>query len=151
VLILWYRVVEAPDTGWGDPQTIALLAGSAALLGAFALVESRHPAPLVPLRFLPRRSAAGPPAGAWLVGGQVRAPLARLPRHGRRRLHPRAVDRAPGRLPPGGRARDGAHGRRGAHPLAGVRGRQLLRRHLLRVASLRPRRRAPLRPLSIRG
>jgi hypothetical protein len=50
-------------------------------------------------------------AGARLLGGQVRAHLDRLPRHGRRRLDPRAGDRSPGRLPTRRRARDGADGR----------------------------------------
>jgi EmrB/QacA subfamily drug resistance transporter len=57
--LLVYTVVEAPDTGWGDPQTIILLAGSAALLVMFALIESRHPAPLVPLRIFRSRPLVG--------------------------------------------------------------------------------------------
>jgi predicted MFS family arabinose efflux permease len=40
-------------------RTILLVAGSAALFAAFALVESRHPAPLVPLRFLRSRTLVG--------------------------------------------------------------------------------------------
>jgi EmrB/QacA subfamily drug resistance transporter len=59
LVALVYALVEAPDVGWGDVQTILLLAGSAALLAAFALVESRHPAPLVPLRFLNSRTLVG--------------------------------------------------------------------------------------------
>jgi EmrB/QacA subfamily drug resistance transporter len=59
LVLLVYAVVEAPDVGWGDVQTIALLAGSAALLAAFALIESRHPAPLVPLRILRSRTLVG--------------------------------------------------------------------------------------------
>jgi EmrB/QacA subfamily drug resistance transporter len=57
--LLVYAVVEAPDTGWGDPQTILLLAGSAALLVMFALIELRHPAPLVPLRIFRSRTIVG--------------------------------------------------------------------------------------------
>src|SRR5215475_2827704 len=57
--LLVYAIVEAPNTGWGDPQTILLLAGSAALLGAFLLIESRHPAPLVPLRVFRSRTIVG--------------------------------------------------------------------------------------------
>src|SRR5215510_9699508 len=38
LVLLVYAVVEAPNRGWGDPQTIAELAGSAALLGVFALI-----------------------------------------------------------------------------------------------------------------
>ena len=68
LVLLVYAVVEAPDTGWTDARTILLLAGSAALLGAFALLESRHPAPLVPLRFLRRRTLAGANAVMLLFG-----------------------------------------------------------------------------------
>jgi EmrB/QacA subfamily drug resistance transporter len=57
--LLVYAVIEAPDVGWGDVRTILLLAGSAVLLAAFALIESRHPAPLVPLRILRSRTLVG--------------------------------------------------------------------------------------------
>ena len=46
--LLVYAVVEAPEDGWGDAQTIALLAGAAALLALFAAIESRVAAPLLP-------------------------------------------------------------------------------------------------------
>ena len=59
LVLLVYAVVEAPEVGWGSPQTILLFAGSAALLAAFALLESRHPAPLVPLRILRSRTLVG--------------------------------------------------------------------------------------------
>jgi EmrB/QacA subfamily drug resistance transporter len=59
LVLLVYAVVEAPDVGWGDAQTILLVAGSAMLLAAFALIESRHRAPLVPLRFLRSRTLVG--------------------------------------------------------------------------------------------
>jgi EmrB/QacA subfamily drug resistance transporter len=50
LVLLVYAVVEAPDAGWGAPQTIGLLAASAALVAVFAFVETRSAAPLVPLR-----------------------------------------------------------------------------------------------------
>ena len=56
LVLLVYAVVEAPDVGWDDAQTILLVAGSAVLVAAFALIESRHPAPLVPLPFLRSRT-----------------------------------------------------------------------------------------------
>jgi EmrB/QacA subfamily drug resistance transporter len=59
LVLLVYAVVEAPDVGWGDARTILLFAGSALLLAAFALIESRHRAPLVPLRLLRSRSLVG--------------------------------------------------------------------------------------------
>ena len=56
LVLLVYAVVEAPDVGWGDVQTILLFVGSAVLLAAFALIESRHRAPLVPLRLFRSRT-----------------------------------------------------------------------------------------------
>jgi EmrB/QacA subfamily drug resistance transporter len=59
LVVLVYAVVEAPDVGWGDVRTILLFAGSAVLLAAFVLIESRHRAPLVPLRILRSRTLVG--------------------------------------------------------------------------------------------
>jgi EmrB/QacA subfamily drug resistance transporter len=59
LVLLVYGVVEAPDVGWGDMQTILLFTGSALLVAAFALIESRHRAPLVPLRLLRSRTLVG--------------------------------------------------------------------------------------------
>src|SRR5499433_1054324 len=56
LVLLVYAVVKAPDAGWGDARTILPLAGSALLLAAFALIESRHHAPLVPLGILRSRT-----------------------------------------------------------------------------------------------
>jgi EmrB/QacA subfamily drug resistance transporter len=68
LVLLVYAVVEAPDVGWGDVRTILLLAGSAVLLAAFALIESRHRAPLVPLRILRSRTLVGANAVMLLIG-----------------------------------------------------------------------------------
>jgi EmrB/QacA subfamily drug resistance transporter len=68
LVLVVYAVVEAPDVGWGDVQTILLVAGSALLLAAFALIESRHRAPLVPLRFLRSRTLVGANAVMLFVG-----------------------------------------------------------------------------------
>jgi EmrB/QacA subfamily drug resistance transporter len=59
LVLLVYAVVEAPDVGWGDVRTILLFTGSALLLAAFALIEARHRAPLVPLRILRSRTLVG--------------------------------------------------------------------------------------------
>jgi EmrB/QacA subfamily drug resistance transporter len=59
LVLLVYAVVEAPDVGWGDLQTIVLFGGSAVLLVAFALIELRHRAPLLPLRILRSRTLVG--------------------------------------------------------------------------------------------
>jgi len=68
LVLLVYAVVEAPDVGWGDVRTILLLAGSAVLLAAFALIESRHRAPLVPLRILRSRTLVVANAVMLLIG-----------------------------------------------------------------------------------
>jgi EmrB/QacA subfamily drug resistance transporter len=68
LVLLVYAVVEAPDVGWGDGQTILLFAGSAVLLAAFAVIESRHRAPLVPLRFLRSRTRGAANAVMLLSG-----------------------------------------------------------------------------------
>jgi EmrB/QacA subfamily drug resistance transporter len=57
--LLVYALVEAPGAGWASLQTILLFAGTAALLAAFAVIESRHRAPLVPLRMLRSRTLVG--------------------------------------------------------------------------------------------
>jgi EmrB/QacA subfamily drug resistance transporter len=59
LVLLVYALVEAPDAGWGSPQTILLFAGAAALLAIFAVIESRHRAPLVPLRIFRSRTLVG--------------------------------------------------------------------------------------------
>jgi EmrB/QacA subfamily drug resistance transporter len=59
LVLLVYAVVEAPDIGWASLRTILLFAGSAVLIAAFALIESRHRAPLVPLRILRSRTLVG--------------------------------------------------------------------------------------------
>ena len=59
LVLLVYALVEAPDAGWGSPRTILVFAAAAALLSTFAMIESRHPAPLVPLRLLRSRTLVG--------------------------------------------------------------------------------------------
>ena len=66
--LLVYAVVEAPDVGWAGAQTLLLLAGSAALLGAFLLIESRQRAPLVPLRIFRSRTLVGANAVMLVFG-----------------------------------------------------------------------------------
>jgi predicted MFS family arabinose efflux permease len=63
-----YALVEAPEKGWGDPQTIVLLAGAAALLAAFLLIESRHRAPLVRLGIFRSRTIVGANAVMLVFG-----------------------------------------------------------------------------------
>jgi EmrB/QacA subfamily drug resistance transporter len=66
--LLVYGVVEAPNNGWGDLRTILFLSGSAVLVAAFVLIESRHPAPLVPLRIFRSRTLVGANAVMLIFG-----------------------------------------------------------------------------------
>ena len=68
LVLLVYALVEAPDAGWRSPQTILLFAGAAALVAAFAVIESRHRAPLLPLRILRSRTLVGANAVMLLFG-----------------------------------------------------------------------------------
>jgi EmrB/QacA subfamily drug resistance transporter len=68
LVLLVYAVVKAPGAGWGDVRTILPLAGSAVLLAAFAVIEARHPAPLVPLRIFRSRTLAAADALTVLIG-----------------------------------------------------------------------------------
>jgi EmrB/QacA subfamily drug resistance transporter len=52
MLLLVYSLVRAPVVGWGSIQTILTLTGSAILIAAFALNESRSRNPLVPFAVL---------------------------------------------------------------------------------------------------
>ena len=52
MLLLVRTVVEAPESGWGSPETIGAFAPSLALLGAFVAIEQRSSAPLVRLGIL---------------------------------------------------------------------------------------------------
>ncbi|HXJ28113.1 MAG TPA: MFS transporter, partial [Streptosporangiaceae bacterium] len=58
LVLLVYAVVTAPQAGWASARTAGLLAGSVLLLAAFAVIESRHHAPLVPLRIFRNRTLA---------------------------------------------------------------------------------------------
>jgi EmrB/QacA subfamily drug resistance transporter len=59
LVLLVYALVEAPDVGWGDRQTLLLFAASAVLLAAFTAIEARARAPLVPLRIFRSRTLVG--------------------------------------------------------------------------------------------
>ncbi len=59
LVALVYAVVEAPEAGWGDGQTLGLLALAAVLTAVFAGIESRSAAPLAPLGVFRSRSLVG--------------------------------------------------------------------------------------------
>ncbi|MET9349085.1 MFS transporter [Streptomyces termitum] len=59
LVALVYGFTRAESEGWGDAGTVGLFVGSAVLLAAFVLVESRVRAPLLPLRVLTDRNRGG--------------------------------------------------------------------------------------------
>ena len=69
--LLVYAVVEAPTRGWHNGWTIALLASSVALFGLFALIESRHAAPLVRLQIFRSRTLVGANSVMLIFGAIV--------------------------------------------------------------------------------
>ncbi|HET7172229.1 MAG TPA: DHA2 family efflux MFS transporter permease subunit [Gaiellales bacterium] len=70
-MMLVYAMTRATQDGWGSAATVSLLAGSAALIGAFLAVELRSPAPLLPLRIFRLRSLSAANATAVMLGGVV--------------------------------------------------------------------------------
>lgn len=57
--LLVFGVVRTGTLGWGSPATLATLAAAVVLLAAFAVAESRTPAPLLRLDLLRNRWVAG--------------------------------------------------------------------------------------------
>jgi EmrB/QacA subfamily drug resistance transporter len=73
---LVYATAEIPQHGWAAGRTLGLFLAAAVLLGAFLVIESRHRAPLMPLRIFARRDLAGADTVALLVGAAlVGAPI----------------------------------------------------------------------------
>jgi EmrB/QacA subfamily drug resistance transporter len=56
LMLLVYALTRASSDGFGAPATLALLGGSALLVAAFAAIELRSPAPLLPLRIFRLRT-----------------------------------------------------------------------------------------------
>jgi EmrB/QacA subfamily drug resistance transporter len=73
LVLLVDAIAGAPQYGWGATTTIALLAGSAASLIAFAAIESRATEPLLPLSIFRLRTLAGANIAGLLSGGSFYA------------------------------------------------------------------------------
>jgi EmrB/QacA subfamily drug resistance transporter len=68
LMLLVYALTRATTDGWSSPLTIGLLAGAAALIGAFILIESRSRSPLLPLRIFRLRAISAANAAMAIVG-----------------------------------------------------------------------------------
>jgi EmrB/QacA subfamily drug resistance transporter len=69
LMILVYALTRATTDGWGTPTTLALLAGSVALVALFLVIERRSRAPLLPLRIFRLPTLAAANVTMALVGG----------------------------------------------------------------------------------
>src|SRR6266542_475323 len=71
LMLLVYAMTRATEIGWGTAETIGLLAGSAALIAAFVVIELRSRAPLLPMRIFRLRTLTGANVTAFLLGTSV--------------------------------------------------------------------------------
>ena len=65
LFLLVLGLIRGNEEGWSSVPIVASLAGGAALLGAFALIELRSAAPMLDVRLLRNRSFAGTAAAAF--------------------------------------------------------------------------------------
>jgi EmrB/QacA subfamily drug resistance transporter len=66
--LLVYAMVDAINVGWGSAETIGRLAGAAALLVAFVVVELRTRKPLIPFSIFRKRTLRGANLVGILIG-----------------------------------------------------------------------------------
>ncbi len=66
--LLVYAVVDAVNVGWGSSATLLKLAGAAALLVAFLIIESRSAHPLMPFSIFRLRTVRGANVVGLLIG-----------------------------------------------------------------------------------
>jgi EmrB/QacA subfamily drug resistance transporter len=59
LVALVYAVVEAPEAGWADAQTLGLFALAVGLIALFGWIEARSAAPLAPLLLFRSRALVG--------------------------------------------------------------------------------------------
>jgi EmrB/QacA subfamily drug resistance transporter len=71
LMLLVYAMTRATEHGWSSATTISLLAASAALVGAFVVIELRSKAPLLPMRIFRLRSLAGANASGLLLSSAL--------------------------------------------------------------------------------
>jgi MFS family permease len=91
LMLLVYAMTRAAQHGWGTTESIALLAISAALLGAFVVIEMRSKAPLLPLRIFKLRTLAASNASGLLMGGAIFAQFFLLTLYMQQVLHYSAI------------------------------------------------------------
>ena len=91
LMILVYALTRATQHGWSSSSTIGLLAASAALIGAFFVIEARSKAPLLPLRIFKLRTLAGSNVAGLMMGGAIFAQFFLLTLYMQEVLHYSAI------------------------------------------------------------
>lgn len=71
LFLLVLALVRGNEEGWGSPVIVALFAGAAALLVAFAAIEQRVSEPMLPLSLFRRRAFTGVQAAAFAISGSM--------------------------------------------------------------------------------
>jgi EmrB/QacA subfamily drug resistance transporter len=71
LMLLVYALTRAAQHGWVTAETIGLIAASAALIGAFLVIELRSKAPLLPLRIFRLRTLSASNLSGLLMGGAI--------------------------------------------------------------------------------
>jgi EmrB/QacA subfamily drug resistance transporter len=69
--VLAYALLDASSAGWGSAKIVTLLALSVVLMGAFAVIELRSKAPLVPFRIFRLRTLTGANVVGILLGASL--------------------------------------------------------------------------------
>jgi EmrB/QacA subfamily drug resistance transporter len=69
--LLVYGISKAPDVGWGSGRTIGFLVAAAVLLAAFLVIETRHPAPMMPFDIFRTKTVTGANVAGFLLGAVV--------------------------------------------------------------------------------
>lgn len=93
VTLLLVGLIEGPEAwGWGDPRTLAVLAGAAAAFAVFFWQELRAEEPILPLGLFRNRLIAVSSAGNLVVGTLLFALTAFVPMFGQGVLGGSAVD-----------------------------------------------------------
>ena len=67
LFLLILALLRGNEEGWGSPEIVAALAGAAALLIAFVIVEERSRHPMLPLRLMSQRSFAGAQVAVFAI------------------------------------------------------------------------------------
>jgi EmrB/QacA subfamily drug resistance transporter len=71
LLLLVLALVRGNDEGWGSAPIVSLFAGAAALLAAFAAIESRVKEPMLPLGLFKLPSFTGVQLAAFAISGSA--------------------------------------------------------------------------------